>query len=70
MTNKKFSETSKGKANERYDKANTIRVSLKLNKNTDEDIINEISTNMPKSTQIKKLIRLGIEYKKILDSSK
>jgi len=46
----------------KYDDKNTIRISLKLNINTDKDIIDKIDPNN-KQTSIKKLIRKGIEGK-------
>lgn len=48
------------KAQAKYDKSNTIQVNLKLNKNTDEDIIKRISEVDNKQGYIKELIRLDI----------
>lgn len=45
---------------EKYDSKNTIRFSLKLNIQTDKDIIEKIDKNN-KQTSIKKLLRLGIK---------
>lgn len=44
----------------RYDDANTVKVSLKLNVKTDADIINYIDMNN-KQASIKQLIRAGID---------
>lgn len=43
-----------------WDAENTERVSLKLNKNTDADIIKALD-NAPKQTEIKRLIREGLK---------
>ena len=43
-----------------WDAENTERVSLKLNKNTDADIIKALD-NAPKQTEIKRLIREGMK---------
>lgn len=49
----------KYKKQDKYDKANTVRLTLKLNKKTDKDILDEIDfTN--KQGSIKRLIRRGI----------
>lgn len=47
-------------AQEKYDKENTIRISLKLNKNTDDDILKAIDPNN-KQSSIKKLIRIALK---------
>lgn len=44
-----------------YDKANTQRVSVKLNKMHDEDIIRHLETKPSKQGYIKALIRADIE---------
>lgn len=44
----------------KYDDKNTIRISLKLNINTDKDIIDKIDPNN-KQSSIKQLIRKGIK---------
>lgn len=44
----------------KYDDVNCIRISLKLNQNTDKDILDKIDMNN-KQTSIKKLIRKGLE---------
>lgn len=41
----------------KYDKANTVRIGFKLNKKTDEDILNWLDTLDNKQGAIKKLIR-------------
>ena len=48
------------KAQAKYDKSNTIQVNLKLNKNTDEDIIKRLSEVENKQGYIKELIRLDL----------
>jgi len=45
---------------EKYDKANTQFIGLKLNKNTDKDILEAID-GKSKQTEIKRLIRLGLK---------
>ena len=44
----------------KYDDKNCMRISLKLNYNTDADIIEKVDINN-KQASIKKLIRKGIE---------
>ena len=46
-----------------WDAENTERVSLKLNKNTDADIIKALD-NTPKQTEIKRLVREALESAK------
>jgi len=53
----------KGSPQQKYDKVNTVFVGLKLNKKTDSDILKAI-TGKPKQTEIKRLIRKGIENEK------
>lgn len=48
-------------AKERYDAKTAVYVSLKLNKGTDADILQAID-GKPKQTEIKRLVRQGIEY--------
>ena len=48
-------------AQEKYEAANVRRVVIKLNKNTDKDIISVLDENKPLSTQLKQLIRKGIK---------
>lgn len=45
------------KANDKYDKANTRRVGIKLNINTDKDILDWLDTVGNKQGYIKDLIR-------------
>ena len=47
---------------EKYDKANTQFIGLKLNIKTDKDILDAIE-GKPKQTEIKRLIRKGLENK-------
>ena len=49
-------------AKERYDKNNTTYIGLKLNNKTDKDILDAIDEK-PKQTEIKRLIRKGLEKK-------
>lgn len=55
----------KGKydAQMKYDKSNTQFIGLKLNKKTDSDILSAIEGKQ-KQTEIKRLIRKGIESEK------
>lgn len=48
------------RAQEKYDKDNTVQVKLKLNKKTDADIIRYLSNCDNKQGVIKALIRLDI----------
>lgn len=50
----------KYESQERYDKANTIQVKLKLNKNTDADIIERLDSVDNRQGYIKELIRKDI----------
>lgn len=47
-------------AQDRYDKQNTIQIKLKLNKNTDADIIEKLESEPNKQGYIKELIRADI----------
>ena len=58
-----IAEKRKMSAKERYDKENTTFVGLKLNNKTDSDILSAIE-NKPKQTEIKRLVRKGIESEK------
>lgn len=46
---------------DRYNKANTITVLLRLNKSTDADIINRLERTQNKTGYIKSLIRADIK---------
>jgi len=48
---------------QKYDKVNTVRIGLKLNKKTDSDILEAIE-GKAKQTEIKRLIRSGLENEK------
>lgn len=50
-------------AQQRYDKANTTFIGLKLNNKTDRDIITAIE-GKPKQTEIKRLVRIGLKNDK------
>ena len=52
---------SKLRANAKYDKQNTTGLYLKLNKNTDIDIIERLSAQENKQGYIKELIRENIK---------
>lgn len=45
------------KANKRYDDNNTVQFKMKLNKNTDKDILERLDNVERKQTYIKRLIR-------------
>lgn len=49
------------KASHKYDKENTMQFNLKLNLNTDKDIIEKLNTVDSKQGYIKKLIRQDIK---------
>lgn len=49
------------RAQAKYDKSNTIQITLKLNKKTDKDIINWLYDESNKQGYIKSLIRADIE---------
>ena len=49
------------RAQARYDAAHTVRISLKLNIQTDQDIINWLQRQVSKQGAIKQLIREKIE---------
>lgn len=51
----------KYEAQERYDKENTIRLTIKLNKKTESDIIEKLNSVDKKQTYIKELIRADIK---------
>lgn len=47
------------RAQDKYDKNNTVQIKLKLNKKTDADIIEELGTVSNKQGLIKALLRLN-----------
>lgn len=49
------------KAQAKYDKANTVQITLKLNKYTDADILNILELVKNKQGYIKQLIRADIK---------
>lgn len=55
------------RAQERYDKENTIQIKLKLNKKTDADIIEYLSDCDNKQGVIKALLRLEISRENSID---
>ena len=52
-------EDSKYAAQEKYDKSNTVFIGLKLNKNTDKDILDALD-GKSRQTEIKRLIRIAL----------
>lgn len=56
------------KANKKYDKANTLLYSLKLNKNTDSEIIDYLANCENKQGLIKRLLREEVEKNKKVDN--
>lgn len=54
-------KTARQRAVEKYDKANTVQLHLKLNKNTDADILDYLDGLSNKQGFIKTLIRQAIE---------
>lgn len=48
-------------AQKKYDKTHTVRMGLKLNKNTDADILEWLEKQTSKQGAIKELIRAAIE---------
>lgn len=53
-------QRKKYEAQEKYDKSNTQFIGLKLNKKNDKDILDALE-GKPKQTEIKRLIRKGLE---------
>lgn len=51
---------SKYKAQDKYDKENTVQIKLKLNKKTDADILDKLVSVEYKQKYIKELIRADI----------
>lgn len=52
---------AKGEAKARWDKENTVMVTLKLNKRTDAEIIEKLNSVEYKQRYIKELIKADIE---------
>ena len=50
-------------AKKKWDKENTVIISLKLVKSTDADILSALDPKRPKQTQIKEWIRKALEAK-------
>ena len=55
--NKTKTTTAQKAASERYDRENTVRVAIKLNKRTDADILAQLDRQDNKQGYIKALIR-------------
>lgn len=51
------------KAKDKYDKANTVQVKLKLNRKTDKEIIEALERSGNKQGYIKELIRADLKKK-------
>lgn len=51
------------KAKQRYDEKNTVQIKLKLNRKTDEDIIEALERSGNKQGYIKELIRADLQKK-------
>ena len=51
------------RAREKYERANTVQFKMKLNKNTDADILAKLDSLSNKQGYIKSLIRADIEAK-------
>ena len=51
------------KAHKEWTKINTTFIGLKLNNNTDKDILQALA-DKPKQTEIKRLVRKGLEAEK------
>ena len=56
-------EEKKYKAQEKYDKNNTVQFRMKLNKNTDKDILDWLDIQPNRQGAIKELIRSKIRTK-------
>lgn len=54
---------NRSKASAKYNKENTIQVLVRLNKNTDADIIETLNNVVSKQGYIKNLIRIDKELK-------
>lgn len=61
MYNESMTTEAQKKASERYDKANTKLVVLKLNKKTDCDVLDRLDEVPSKQGYIKKLVRDDIK---------
>lgn len=57
-------ETRKYASQEKYDKANTVQFKMKLNRNTDADILEWLDAQPSKQGAIKALIREAIDQRK------
>ena len=51
------------RANDKYDRSNTTQIKLKLNKNTDADILEKLNAVESKQGYIKNLIRKDLKPK-------
>jgi len=55
---------AESEAKKKWDKANTVTISLKLVKSTDSDILQALDPKRPKQTQIKEWIRKALKEAK------
>lgn len=53
------------RANAKYDEENTVQFKMKLNVNTDKDILDKLDTLDNKQGYVKELIRKDIELERI-----
>lgn len=53
------------RANAKYDEENTVQFKMKLNLNTDKDILDKLDTLDNKQGYVKELIRKDIELERI-----
>lgn len=61
MTEETKTPKSKLKANKRYNQKNIFRFTLQLNRKTDADIIQYLSTKKNKNGYIKEIIRIDMD---------
>jgi len=61
LTNENYTLWIRKEAKARWEKENTIMISLKLMKNTDSDILSALDPKRPKQTQIKEWIRKALK---------
>lgn len=54
----------------RWEASNTLHFSVRLQNSTDADIIERIEAAPSRQGEIKRLVRLGLEYERILNEQK
>ena len=57
-------------AQDKWKKKNTTMIGMRLQNTTDADIIEAIMNSSSKQGEIKRLVRLGLEYERILNEQK